>query len=200
MLYYVFNPTVYFPLWWFFWIVWMFFRRSDEWLLKDDSDNILYSTTYDSKTDSAVKHLYRAAPEFRDRIASIQYISDSVWLIKRDSEETGWFFQTPCFEYADSKYCWSGRSKLTNTAGTTILRFKTSSWGYTKVGDLTTVEMDEGMREVVLATMVAMDWSVGISVAKEKRRAEECQRACEEDHQRECEERNRKNSLQVQAR
>jgi len=73
----------------------MFFRRSDEWQLKDDSNNILYSTTYDSKTDPIAKHLYRGAAEFGDRIMTISYISDSVWLIKRSSEETGSFFQAP---------------------------------------------------------------------------------------------------------
>jgi hypothetical protein len=88
---------------------------------------------------------------------------------------------------------------LTNTAGTIIVQFKPSSWGYTKVGDMTIVEMEEGMREMVLATMVAMDWSVGISAAKEARKAEEYRRSCKEEHRKACDVQHR-NSVQVQTR
>jgi hypothetical protein len=183
MLYHVYNPTVYFPLWWFFWIVWMFYRRENEWLIRDQSDEvILYSTKYLSRADSSVKHLYRSTPEAEDRIARIQHISKSVWLITRDTDESGWFFHTPCFRYAGDEYCWSGRSTLRDTAGKTILKFDTGhSWWYTKVGDMTMVEMEEDMREVVLATLVAMDWSVSIAIAEEANRLEECRLICEEE-------------------
>jgi hypothetical protein len=192
MLYHVYNPTVYFPLWWFFWIVWMFLRRDSEWIIKDQSDEVvLYSSRYLSRAGSDIKHLYRSTPKANDRIATIQPISPNVWLITRSAKESGWFFQTPCFQYAGTEYCWSGRSKLTDTAGTTILELKTGSWWYTKVGDLTMVGMEEDMREVVLATLVAMDWSVTISIAQEVQRLEQCRRVCEE-------ERNRGNGLKVQ--
>jgi hypothetical protein len=180
MLYHIFHPTVYFPLWQLFWFVWLFFRRRNEWLLKDDSDNILYSMTYDSKIHPHVKHLYRATPDLTNRIASIHHISDTIWLIKRSSEEDGRFFEPPCFEHAGTKYCWSGRSTLMDKTGTTIVEFKPSSWRYTKVGELSMVEMDEDLREMALATMVAMDWRVRIEAQEKARREFERWSICEE--------------------
>jgi len=179
-------------------MVWMMFRRSNEWLIQDDSNHTLYSTMYRPKVDADVKYLYRQSPDIGNRIGTIQYISDTVWLIKRDSNETGWFFQTPCFDYGDGKFCWSGRSKLTSSAGLIILQFtKGSWWSYTKVGDLKMVEMEEDMREIVFATMIAMDWGIRIQVAAEAARLAECRNICEEEHNRICENRN-KNDLQVQ--
>lgn len=164
----------------------MFLRRDYEWVIKDQSDKVvLYSTEYLSRDNSDIKYLYRSTPKAGDRIATVQYISKSVWLIKRSSEESGWFFQTPCFQYDEVEYCWSGSSKLRDTAGTTILELKKGSWWYTKVGDLTMVKMDEDMRVVMLATMVAMDWSVTISTEEEARRLAMCRRLCDEDRKNE---------------
>lgn len=59
------------------------------------------------------------------------------------------------------------------------------------------VEMDEDLREMVLATMVAMDWRVRIEAEEKALRVLECRRICEEELRRVCEGQNRKNSLQM---
>ena len=88
---------------------------------------------------------------------------------------------------------------MTNTAGTIIVQFKPSSWGYTKVGDLAIAEMEEGMRDMTLGTMIAMDWIMRISAAKEASRVEECRRTCEDEYRKACAVQNG-NSLQAQTR
>ena len=112
----------------------MFFRRDNEWEVKDESNkHVLYSTKYFAQTHKT--HLYRGAAEFGDHLATIEHVSDDIWLITKSSEDRGWFFRTPCFDYEGDTFCWSGRSRLTNTAGTTLVQLETGSWSYTKVGD-----------------------------------------------------------------
>lgn len=166
-------------------MIWMFFRRDNEWIILDsDSEKVLYSTKHLSKP-STVKHLYRGPSTSGDLVATIEYISKDVWLIKNDLQDRGWFFRTPCFHYDSEMYCWTGRTKLTNASGITVVQLTTGSWLYTKVGDMTTVDMDEGMREVVLGTMVAMDWSVRIAISEEVARLELCRQVCEQERNRE---------------
>jgi hypothetical protein len=188
MLYHIFNPTVYFPLWWFFWMIWMLLRRDDEWIIRDSvREKILYSTTHVSKSGTQVKSLYRGPSTSGDLIATIESISKDVWFIHPHSQSRGWYFRTPCFDFDDDTFCWKGKYKVTNLTGTTIVRLDTASWQYTKVGDMTMVDMDEHLREVVLETMVAMDWSQAIAASEEAARLEVCRLICEEERNKGCE-------------
>lgn len=170
MLYHIWHPTTYFPLWWFFWPIWLLFCKSNELLIKDPVGETVYSTTQESLRYFATKrYLYGGDG---DLIASIDCFSGEACLVKLD--RTGEYIpirsegrrRRECFDYAGEKLCWEGISKLKDGMGITVAKLKTPFFRWTNVGELHIVDMTVDKREVVLSTLTAMHWRIQLASAK----------------------------------
>ena len=86
-------------------------------------------------------------------------------------ENSGFLHKRRAFRYKDRDFVWSGDTKMTDTTGKVIALFDRKYFSWKKIGRLTIANDEIGMRDVIVATSVAVQsyWQeVGQKLANTK--------------------------------